>query len=184
MYISPSVNGYPLGVFPGRGKVTWRDWYTHDVVNATVIGNTTLSAPLGHINVHIRDGSALLLHAKPAYTIEETRAGPYSLLISLSSSGRAFGSSYIDDGVSYPPGPSKTLTFSVQDQAVSLKPAGPFHVNQTLHDITVLGISTKPKGVSLQGQGLSSWKFIAAQEKLAITELTIDLNQEVSLKWT
>ncbi|KIP03540.1 glycoside hydrolase family 31 protein [Phlebiopsis gigantea 11061_1 CR5-6] len=45
------------GIFPGRGRVTWRDWYTHAAVNATAGANTTLAAPLGHINVH---GSAYL----------------------------------------------------------------------------------------------------------------------------
>ncbi|KXN85898.1 hypothetical protein AN958_10740 [Leucoagaricus sp. SymC.cos] len=46
---------------------------------------TTLPAPLTHINVHVRDGSVPLLHATPAYTIEETRKGSYSLLVCLSS---------------------------------------------------------------------------------------------------
>ncbi|KAJ7473456.1 family 31 glycoside hydrolase, partial [Mycena latifolia] len=40
------------GIFPGRGKTIWRDWYTGAVVNATAGGNTTLAAPLGHIPVH------------------------------------------------------------------------------------------------------------------------------------
>ncbi|OAX37415.1 hypothetical protein K503DRAFT_783640 [Rhizopogon vinicolor AM-OR11-026] len=51
-------------VFPGRGSVIWREWYTHAVVNAISRGNTTLDAPISYINVHIRDSSALLLPSK------------------------------------------------------------------------------------------------------------------------
>ena len=50
------------------------------MVNAKVSANTTLDAPLGHIPVHMREGAALLLHSRPAYTIAETRDGAYALL--------------------------------------------------------------------------------------------------------
>src|ERR1700733_4006377 len=80
-----------IGIFPGRGNVVWRDWYTHDIVEYTSGVAMTLTAPLGHINVHVRDGSAILLHAVPAYTIEETQQGPFSLLVSLSADSQAFG---------------------------------------------------------------------------------------------
>ena len=74
-------------------------------------GNTTLDAPLSHINVHIGDNSALLLHQEPGYTTYETREGPYALLVSLNVAGTAFGTAYVDDGISFPPGPSLCLTF-------------------------------------------------------------------------
>ena len=101
------------GVFPGRGNTIWRDWYTHKAVNvsSTPGATVTLDAPLGHINVHIRDGSAILLHAKPGYTTTETREGPYELLVSLDKQGRAFGTAYVDDGESVPPTPHTNLKF-------------------------------------------------------------------------
>ena len=89
--------------------------WTHAVVDATPAGNTTLSAPISHINVHIRDGSILLLHQEPAYTIYETREGPYSLLVSLNTAGTASGNAYVDDGESYPPGANRILNFSAWD---------------------------------------------------------------------
>lgn len=171
------------GIFPGRGRVIWRDWYTHNVVKALPGGNTTLSAPLGHINVHIRDGSALLLHAKPAYTIEETRQGPYSLLISLSPNHQAYGSAYIDDGISFPPGDSKTLVISAAKGDVVIKPEGLFHVQAKLQVITVLGISERPGVVTLQGRRMSSWEFFPKQHKLVVSKMTADLNGLISLKW-
>ncbi|KAL0959205.1 hypothetical protein HGRIS_014485 [Hohenbuehelia grisea] len=167
-------------IFPGRGSVVWRDWYTHDVVNAS---STTLPAPLGHINVHVRDGSAILMHAKPAYTIDETRAGPYSLLVSLSRSGHAFGTAYVDDGVSLPPTPNRSLSFTAANGRLRIQSSGRFSVKQRLVEITVLGVSTRPKQVTAQGLRTRSWSYIPGQEKLVITESNIDLNRDVSVQW-
>ncbi|KAG9311239.1 glycoside hydrolase family 31 protein [Chiua virens] len=103
------------GKFPGRHTVIWRDWWTHVAVETVSGANTMLSAPISHINVHIRDSSILLLHQEPAYTIYETRQGPYSLLVSLNKAGTASGNAYVDDGESYPPGANRILDFSASD---------------------------------------------------------------------
>lgn len=170
------------GIFPGRGSVAWRDWYTHDVVNATSGTNTTLAAPLGHINVHIRDGAALLLHSKPAYTTTETRAGPYSLLISQSADGSASGSAYIDDGETLPPTPSRTLEFHASKGSLKISTQGNFHVSQKLDTITILGMS-KPSNVIINGKSVKSFEYLPAQQKLVISKLSIDLNHAVNVKW-
>jgi alpha-glucosidase len=171
-----------IGIFPGRGSVVWRDWYTHNVVDAPAGSNTTLSAPLGHINIHVRDGSAILLHAKPAYTIEETRRGPYSLLVSLTPDGHAFGSAYIDDGESDPPGPSKTVMFTAKEGKLRIKSDGSFHVRQLVKDITLLGVE-KPKEVLIPGQKVANWQYMEAQRKLVMNGVDVDLNKGATLVW-
>lgn len=160
----------------------WRDWYSHEVVNTTSGQPTTLSAPLGHINVHIRDGSVLLLHSAPAYTIEETRQGPYSLLISLSSDLQAFGSAYIDDGDSYPPGPHKTLTFTCVKGELRLNSHGAFDIAQKLRDITVLGVPTRPRSVTLGNKTVSGWTYDNALNRLII-QVDLNLNKQATLRW-
>ncbi|KAJ7431499.1 hypothetical protein B0H11DRAFT_1761913, partial [Mycena galericulata] len=90
-------------MFPGRGKTIWR-W----LLNGSTGTNTTLSAPLGHINVH--DGAVLLLHQAPAHTTVETLSRPFVLLVTQSASGHAFGAVYLDDSVSNPPAPCTTIT--------------------------------------------------------------------------
>ncbi|KAH7923369.1 glycoside hydrolase family 31 protein [Leucogyrophana mollusca] len=170
------------GIFPGRGSVIWRDWYTHSVVNATIGANTTLDAPLSHINVHIRDSSALLLHLEPAYTIYETRQGPYSLLVSLSASGDAFGTAYVDDGISYPPGPSRSLTFQAGSGTLKIQSEGAYQIEQKLETITVLGIQ-RPTQVTLEGQVIQGWTYQDAQEELVVSNVTVDLNGGATLEW-
>ncbi|TFK70865.1 hypothetical protein BDN72DRAFT_896086 [Pluteus cervinus] len=172
------------GVFPGRGSVIWRDWYTHDVINPSKANGTlSLSAPLGHINVHIRDHSAILLHAQPAYTTTETRQGPFSLLVSLDAQARASGHAYLDDGESYPPGPSRTLAFQSEPGVVKITGNGSFHVDQKLAQITVLGLWAKPHGVSLNGKTVTGWQYLQAQQKLVVGNLAGDLNGALTLQY-
>lgn len=171
-----------IGIFPGRGGVIWRDWYTHDVVTTIPGAKTTLPAPLGHINVHVRDGSAILLHARPAYTIEETRRGPFSLLVSQAGDGKAFGTAFLDDGISDPPGLNKTLTFSVSAGRLEIHAQGFFDVKQKLQDVTVLG-AEQPKEVVFQGQRIKNWVYAEAQGKLVMRNINADLNGPAILAW-
>ncbi|CAL1697161.1 unnamed protein product [Somion occarium] len=179
--LTPNVSTVD-GIFPGRGLVTWRDWYTHDVVNASIGTNTTLPAPLGHINVHVRDGSAILLHSKPAYTIEETRQGPFSLLVSQAADGYAFGTAYVDDGETVPPTPNATLTFKARKGALSIDTHGSFKIAQKLDTITILG-TEKPTRVSVDGKVVKSWQYLDTKQKLSIGDLSVDLNGAVSIAW-
>lgn len=172
------------GIFPGRGQVTWRDWYTHDAVEAGSAGQPIkLFSPLGHINVHIRDGSAIFLHSAPGYTIEETRQGPYSLLVSLNAAGTAYGTVYIDDGLSNPPGPSKKLTVTVTDSQVRVSVQGDFKITQKLEDVTVLGVSKKPTLVTVNGVKMIEWTYAPLQAKLTVPGVGTDLNRPLSVKW-
>ena len=172
------------GIFPGRGKEIWRDWYTHQVVNATPGGNTTLDAPLGHIPVHIRGGSAILLFSTPAYTVEETRLGGYSLLVSLAADGTAFGTAYIDDGLSVPPTPHLDLTFSVEYGFLSIRAQGDYALAETLDTITILGASDAPLlSVTVNGQEHSGVSYEPDVQELVLSGLDLDLNHDATILW-
>ncbi|KAF7304057.1 Glycoside hydrolase family 31 protein [Mycena indigotica] len=182
--LTPNVSTVD-GIFPGKGKSVWRDWYTHDVVNASITGNTTLSAPLGHIPVHVRDGAAILLHQKPAYTVEETRQGPYALLVTLSGSGAkqsASGSAYVDDGASDPPGPARVLSFAARTGSVRIGGTGKYKISQKLAQVTVLGVAKKPREVSVDGKK-AKFEWTARQQRLVVSGLSVDLNKATTVEW-
>ncbi|EJD51399.1 hypothetical protein AURDEDRAFT_135087 [Auricularia subglabra TFB-10046 SS5] len=171
------------GVLPGNEEAeNWYDFWTHEL--ATGKGNITMDAPLSKINVHIRGGSALLLHAAPAYTTTETRAGPYSLLLALGRNGTATGSYYLDDGLSYPPGPSTRLRITAAGGSVELAPSGEYTIEQKLTEIEVLG-AVKPTQVSVNGAVIpaESWQYVDDQQKLTISHGGIDLNETVNVVW-
>lgn len=170
-------------MLPGNEETEkWYDFWTHDV--ALGKGNITMDAPLQHINVHVRGGSALLTHAAPAYTTTETREGPFALLAALGRNGTATGSVYLDDGLAYPPGPSTRLTITAAQGSVTLAPRGEFTIEQKLTQLEVLG-AVQPSQVSVNGKAVSaeSWTYDAEKQKLAITHDGIDLNEAVLVMW-
>ena len=174
-----------LGIFPGRGETIWRDWYTHKVVNATPGENTTLDAPLGHIPVHIRGGSAILLFSTSAYTVEETRSGGYSMLVSLAADGTAFGTAYIDDGLSVPPTPHLDLTFSVQSNSLSIQAQGDYTVPEALDTITILGVNeTQSPTIEVNGQEHSNSNYDPGSQELVLSGLDLDLNDDITISWS
>lgn len=152
-------------------------------MNATSGGTTTLSAPLGHIPVHIRSGAAILLHSKPGYTTTETLKSPYSLLVSISFDGSAFGTAYVDDGITLPTEDNivsnRTLMFSVAGASLSISSQGNWKVEQKLEILTVLGVESQPDGVSVDGiKGTSGFTYESGLQRLNVTGLGLDLNAE------
>ncbi|KAH9900330.1 glycosyl hydrolases family 31-domain-containing protein [Epithele typhae] len=181
--LTPNVSTVD-GIFPGQGRSTWRDWYTHEVLNTSISTNTTLPAPLGHIPVHVRDGAALLLHAAPAYTIAETRAGPYELLVAQAADGYAFGTAYVDDGESVPPTPNSTLVVKARTGRVTVEREGTFRIEQRLERVTVLGAAgAAPRAVRVNGAKVGNWTFDAGVERLVVGGLGVDLNGRVVVEW-
>ena len=53
------------------------------------------------------------------------------MLVSLAADGTAFGTAYIDDGLSVPPTPHLDLTFSVQSNSLSIQAQGDYTVTET-----------------------------------------------------
>ena len=64
--------------------------------------NVTIDAPLGHIPVYVRGGSAVPMQ-EPGLTTADVRASPWSLLVALDGKGEASGGLYLDDGESLVP---------------------------------------------------------------------------------
>ena len=133
--------------------------------------------------MHVREGAMILLHSKPGYTIEETRSSPYELLTFLGASG-ASGSVFLDDGESSPPGPNKILTLSAKTGEIVIQPKGQqYHVDQKLDIVTILGVSEKPRAVKVNLVSHTDWSYIAAQQKMVVNGLSVDLNNETILEW-
>ena len=90
------------GTFPSAGGVTWTNFFTHEKVDTSNGEVVEVDAPLSTIPVHVRSGSAILMHSTVGYTLTETKAGGYSILVVLDHNGEASGSAKVDDGMSWP----------------------------------------------------------------------------------
>jgi alpha-glucosidase len=188
------------GYLPGRGRVVWRDWYTHAVVegdpSSSSDGSTVveLDAPLGHIPVLIRSGAALLLHSRPGYTTRASAAASYALLVSLGREGHAHGTAVVDDGETQQQQQpdvtaetqSRTLTFDAHDKSLEILGQGAFRVIQTLGAITVLGVHKTPRRVRLDGVDVPprKWVYDPAVQRLVVSDLSVDLNGRSTVTWS
>lgn len=158
------------------------------MVNYTAGANTTLPAPLGHVNVHVRDGSAILLHTTPGYTIEETRQSNYSLLVHLTPNGTAGGKAYMDDGESSQPTPFREVEFSASEDKVEIQVTGDYRVQNKLTEITILVNGASATGnvssVMVAEQIWTSFTWDAQKGELVIKGLGLDLNKATTISWS
>ncbi len=102
--------------------------------------------------------------------------------------GYAFGTTYVDDGETVPPTPNTTLTITAHKGAVSSHPSGTYHLSQRLSSLTVLGAGER-KPNRLGQRERSEWLevrrgFGAANPKLTISDLKVDLNHPVVITWS
>ena len=144
------------GVFPGvaQGEV-WYDWYTQEQIDAQPGENKTISAPLGHIPVYIRGGS-ILPQQEALYTTNECRDSPWSLLVALNGDGAATGSLYRDDGESVVPESTLYVDLTASENSLYASARGHFQDKNPLGNVTVMGVTSQPGSVTLNGQTVSS----------------------------
>uniref|UniRef100_A0A8B9F9V5 P-type domain-containing protein n=1 Tax=Amazona collaria TaxID=241587 RepID=A0A8B9F9V5_9PSIT len=157
-----SVTGYvPRG--------TWYDFYTPCVVPLTpsylylllpAQGSSMnssgemvkMSAPLDHLNLHIREG-AILPTQKPGTTSEATRRNPLCLIVTLSSSDTAWGDLFWDDGESldtFEQGSYSYVVFNVTQVGCSGEGRGATEV--TIGTLSIFGVREPPSKILLNGQ--------------------------------
>lgn len=160
-----------IPIFP-----TQRDFYTYAPVNAT------LPASLGHINVHVRDGSAILTHTAPTYTTTK-RARAHAVPVALDAAGAVFRTAYVDDGESLLPSASRDVTFRVAAGSLRVQSEGTFRAAQTLESATILG-EAKPSVVKVGGEKVKSWEYTEPVQRLVGSGLKVDLNGATTVAWS
>ena len=163
------------GVFPGSGKGTvYYDWYTQSAVSGVGLReNVTIPAPLGHIPVYIRGGHILPIQ-EPALTTRDSRKNPWGLLAALSLEGTASGSLYVDDGESLVQKATLYVEFTVAGSALYASPRGAYVDENSLANITVMGVTTAPAGnVTLNGAAImtENLKYNSSSQVLSVTGL-------------
>ncbi|KAI9654492.1 MAG: hypothetical protein M1821_006582 [Bathelium mastoideum] len=140
------------GVFPGVSSgVKWYDWYTLQQVQVAPGENKTLAAPLEHINVHVKGGSILPLQ-KAGNTTSTSRKSPWSLLIALDKTGSAEGDLYLDDGLSLVQNATKVVQFNFANNTLHAVVSGSYNDGIPLANVTIAGIQTSPKSVSVSAE--------------------------------
>jgi alpha-glucosidase len=128
----------------------WYDYYSYDVTtgssNKHKKETVKLDAPLTHIPIHIR-GGAIIPTKTPEYTVGETYATDYNLIIALDKKNEAQGRLYIDDGESLDVKSSSDIDFTFKNNQLSASGKFGYKKAEKLGDITIIGAThfTKAK---------------------------------------
>lgn len=171
----------------------WYDYYTEeDIGFRGQLQN--LSAPLDHINLHIR-GGYILPWQRPANTTAYSRKNAMGLTVALDDALFAEGRLYWDDGVridAYEDGVYLLTSFTANQTVLDITVT---HQNYTdpnnlmFTDIRVLGVPTRVNqvAVSQNGQTISSPHdafYDSDKQLLTITALQLSLGQNYRLQWS
>ncbi|XP_062463934.1 lysosomal alpha-glucosidase-like isoform X2 [Pezoporus occidentalis] len=172
-----SVTGYvPRG--------TWYDFYTGSSVNSS--GEMVkMSAPLDHLNLHIREG-AILPTQKPGTTSEATRRNPLSLIVAMSSGDTAWGDLFWDDGESLDTFERGNYSYVVFNVTQNIFTSTVLHASAeatevTIGTLSIFGVREPPSKVLLNGQE-KPFSYLDNQV-LTVSDLGLSLNQGFSLQW-
>ncbi|XP_032930427.1 lysosomal alpha-glucosidase-like isoform X2 [Catharus ustulatus] len=172
-----SVTGYvPRGM--------WYDFYTGSSVNSS--GELLkMSAPLEHLNLHIREGS-ILPTQKPGTTTEVTRGNPLRLIVALSSDATAWGDLFWDDGESLDTFEKGNYSYVMFNVTQNIFTSTVLHANAeatkvTIGTLSIFGVQKPPSKVLLNGQE-KPFSYLDNQV-LTVSDLGMSLSQGFSLQW-
>ncbi|PKU36141.1 sucrase- intestinal [Limosa lapponica baueri] len=153
LLISPVMHQNAVSVNAYLPNARWYDYYTDEDIG--VRGQfKLLSAPLDHINLHIR-GGYILAWQIPANTTFYSRKNPMGLTVALSDTLFAEGQLYWDDGVridAYEDGVYLLTSFTANQNVLDIKVLHPGYTdpnNLMFTEIKVLGVPTNVQQVTV-----------------------------------
>ncbi|XP_066934983.1 lysosomal alpha-glucosidase-like [Clytia hemisphaerica] len=173
-----NVNAY---VPAGR----WYEYYAGTPVDSKG-SSVNLPADWEKINLHLRGGK-IIPTQQPALTTTASRKLPFGLIIALDENGAAEGTMYLDDGdqlLDNGVDGTTYMNFQVSGGKFTQKftRKGYTPDNHTLKDFTVLGVSSKPSTVKINGQQLSSFNYDQSNQVLKFSQ-EVSIMDENTISW-
>ncbi|NXK88246.1 MGA protein, partial [Formicarius rufipectus] len=157
LLISPVMQKGAVSVMAYFPNASWYDYYT-DVHTGFRGQLQNLSAPLDHINLHIRGGH-ILPWQRPARTTFYSRKNPMGLTVALDDKLFAEGHLYWDDGVeidAYENGTYLLTTFTANRTVLDISVVHNGYTdpnNLMFTEIKVLGVPTSVNQVTVSQNG-------------------------------
>ncbi|NWY03495.1 MGA protein, partial [Nothoprocta ornata] len=192
LLISPVLEPRAVTVDAYIPNARWYDYYTDEFLGFR--GQfTNLSAPLEHINLHIR-GGYIIATQSPANTTFYSRKNPLQLIVALNDSQLAQGQLYWDDGVridAYEGGIYLLTSFSANQNVLEIKVlhqgyADPNNLKFT--EIKILGVMSNVQNVTVsqKGEAIESahhLNYNSTTQVLLITLLELELGRDYTVEW-
>ncbi|ORX58668.1 alpha glucosidase [Hesseltinella vesiculosa] len=137
--ISPVVDEGARSVDAQFPVGTWYDWFTSERVESKDASNkVTLPANLTQIPIHVRGGAVVPLKSSK-YTVADTYATPYNLLIVLDDTNAAAGRLYVDDGDSLVQQSTSSIDFSFNNGKLQASGKFGYSAAEPIGSIKIVG---------------------------------------------
>ncbi|XP_074859780.1 sucrase-isomaltase, intestinal isoform X2 [Carettochelys insculpta] len=174
-------------------NASWYDYYTDE--NIVFRGQfVNLSAPLEHINLHIR-GGYIIPWQYPANNTFYSRQNSMGLTLALDDNGIAQGQLYWDDGNSidaYERGAYLLETFNATQNVLEINVLHNGYTdpnNLKFSELEVLGVPSVPSAVTVKQNGvtipsLHSISYNGTKQVLHVTGLQLDLGKPYTVEWS
>ncbi|XP_061407988.1 lysosomal alpha-glucosidase-like [Lethenteron reissneri] len=188
LMIAPVLTEQTFSIDVYLPDARWFDYYKGTEVSVGKRKTSiTVDAPLETIPIFVRGGYVLPTQ-DPERTTSKSRHNPMGLLVALDDTGSAKGSLYWDDGDSIDPiekGNYFLASYSVSGgelhNTVQVN-GSPDAKALSLGAIRVLGVSSKPTSVTVNGQSWTSYTHSSTGE-LVITGVSQSISSPLSIRW-
>ncbi|XP_019358783.1 PREDICTED: sucrase-isomaltase, intestinal [Gavialis gangeticus] len=192
LLITPVLDPNAVSVEAYIPNARWYDYYTgKDIGLRGQFGY--FSAPLEHINLHIR-GGYIIPWQYPALNTASSRRNPMGLTVALDDGGLAQGQLYWDDGNSidaYEKNAFLLETFNASQDVLTITVSHNGYTDPNalkFSDIKILGVSKNPLNVVIKQNGVNlpsahNISYNAENQVLHITQLQLELGQGYSVEW-
>ena len=122
-------------------------------------------------------------------TTYAARQNDWALLVALDQQGTATGSLYVDDGESLMPNATLNVMFTAGNGSLSSSSMGMYEASQPLANVTILGVSSAPQNVTLNGMSLMDWQYNNTSSALMVAGLANSTSQgawaqDWTLRWS
>ena len=148
------------------------DFWTLEPVRGHGANMTLNDIAFDDIPLHIKGGSVVPMRARSANTTTELRKQNFELVVAPGLDGSASGSLYLDDGLSLVQKAISLLSFTYSKNG-TLSVGGTFDyiTNNTIATIKMLGVTSKPKGIFLNGKSVSSksWTYVGNSSVVTVS---------------
>jgi len=159
-------------------------WYNFwDGSLQTPNGFVTLNAALTDIPIHVQGGHIIPMQ-EPGYTIADTRANPFKLLVALNANNAANGSVYLDDGETYTNAPYSLISFAAANGSLtSTVTQSNYGTLPVLNTVTVLGVTGPITKVTVNGATTTNFNYTSANV-LTISSLSLAILKPFTITWS
>ncbi|XP_065189495.1 uncharacterized protein LOC135820114 [Sycon ciliatum] len=176
-----SVDAY----FPAE---RWFDYYDGAEQSSTG-AYVSLSAPMDHINLHIR-GGVTIPRQTPALTTKATRTNPFNLLVALDEDQSSLGYLFLDDGDSLGDSSHMFITYTTTCESsgcilqAKVTTKGSLETNTPKLDaVTVYGVSESPLRVFLNKKAFTNFAYDASNKVVIFSSMSQRMEESFVLFW-